>query len=96
MMPEDLGELAGLLHDLGVPAPDVGRYVKALSGALHDSKRFAKAHKAIQRLLEARNGQRLGLQGAGLLAYLAAVYTALSENESDRIQRERIAKEIER
>lgn len=93
----DTLELGALLHDLAVPEVDARRFVDSLAGALAgpDLGHAQTALKAVQRLQEARKGLAPALKGAALLAYLAFVYTVLSENESDRIQQQRI-KERER
>lgn len=83
-----LAELSRLLLDLGLSEADAEHFASGLVAALRDQAREAQAQKTIRKLLDAKKGKPLGLQGAGLLAYLSFVYTALSENESDRIQRE--------
>jgi len=89
--------ISGLLHDLAVPEVDARRFADALAGALagSDLAHAQTALKAVRKLQEARKGLAPALKGAALLAFLAFVYTALSENENDRIQQQRI-KERER
>lgn len=93
----DTSEIGALLHDLTVPEVDARRFADALAGALAgpDLAHAQTALKAVRRLQAARRGLAPALKGAALLAFLTFVYTALSENESDRIQQQRI-KERER
>lgn len=85
--------ISELLRQVNVPELDAGRFAEAFAGHLAEpfNSKSALVLKALRKATEAKRGNSF----AGFAAFLIFVYTALSENESDRIQRER-ASERER
>lgn len=82
--------ISELLRQVNVSELDAGRFAEAFAGHLatpFDSK-SALVLKALRKATEARHSKGLG-RFVGFAAFLIFVYTALSENENERIQRER-------